>query len=139
MANGTRNDSITGQTIDLYFDTTVENELFDVYDFQKVRIYESLEDAQADINHIEEIVSITNISTGKYSYEMSAVATTGTYYDRVFIIFKDGESIWDSADAINPIWVRQEQYGGAAPERTKKFECISTFLIFLMIHRKAIV
>ena len=120
MANGTRNDSIQNQDIDLYYNFLQNGALFDAYSFDKVEIYPTYADAQAETNIIETIQgtgNITNISTGRYSYTASGIATIGTYYDKVYIT---PTATANQFTDINPFYVRQEVYGGATPGTHEK-------------------
>ena len=122
MANGTRDDSITTQNIDLYYNFTKNGALFNASDFQKVEIYDTLADAQAGTNIIETITDITNPSTGHYLYTATATGSAGTFFDRVYIIPQAGEAVWDPTgeEHISPFYVREETFGGAAPGSNEK-------------------
>lgn len=117
MANGSRNDGYTDTPTDLYFNFYLNGSLYDPYDFNQVKIYNTKEDAQNDTNAIETITSanITKISTGRYYYVASALASIGTYFDRVFIYPTVSYGLWTNDNAITPFYIREEIYGGAAP------------------------
>lgn len=117
---GTRADGIIDQPTLLQFWFYKNGVLYDVDDFQKVEIYPTLADAQAGTNIIETIdaVDINHIDTGKYSYTAASIGTSGTYYDRVYIIPESGGSLWTPSELskdINPFYLRKESYGSGTP------------------------
>lgn len=122
MANGTRDNATTDQLIDLYFQFLKNGTAFDAYEVQQVKIYDTQADAEADTNAIQTISagSITKVDTGKYHYVVNELSSAGTYFDRIFLIPEANDSVWDNSQAINPFYVRMEQYGGAAPGSHEK-------------------
>ena len=62
MANGTRNDSITNQSIDLFYCFFKNGTAFNAADVLRVEIYDNITDAQAGTNIIETIDNDTGVS-----------------------------------------------------------------------------
>jgi len=117
MTLGTRSNSSLGQDIQLEFHFTEFGILINVDDFQKVEIYSSESDAEAGTNILETIEgtgAIDNFIIGKFKYiaSKSFISSPGTFFDKVFIIPKPGESVFTQ---INKFFVRKSQFGGIAP------------------------
>jgi hypothetical protein len=99
--NGTRNDCMIDQDCDLYF-TFLKNGLpYTVYNFQKVELFSTREDAIAGTNIIHTITSgdITEVTTGKYRYTAPITQTglfeIGTFFDRVYIYPESNSPLWN--------------------------------------------
>jgi len=114
MANGTRTNSYTDVPTDLYFEFSQDNQLTDAYEVQKVEIYPSATDAANGTNLIETISSgsISNPSTGTYSYTAAILSTVGVYYDKVY-----AKPTVDLAvrTFTGNFFVRERTYGGSFP------------------------
>jgi len=58
---------------------------YNAHSVDYVQIYDSYDDAINETDVIETITSITNTSTGLYSYVAAQVDSPGTYFDKIFI------------------------------------------------------
>ncbi len=131
MANGTRSDSISSQNVDLEFQFLKNGAAYGGGGLQKVEIYGSEADAIAGTSILETIDStgfFTEVTTGLFGYTATAPTQTGgwvagTYFDRVYVYTEVAGPIWDGGPGrldINPFYVREETFGGAAPGSHEK-------------------
>jgi len=96
MANGTRFSAVEGQDIDLNIiieerDTTTGiTTPYDPYEFTKVEIYASKDDADNDANSLYTITtaSIVKVTTGNYKVTVpsSLGLQFGTYFDKAYVV-----------------------------------------------------
>lgn len=118
---GTRNDAVVNTTTDLQFQFTRNGEKFQPFAFLRVEIYPTRTDAENQTNLIETINSISDNGNGLASYTAAAIATAGTYYDRIYITPKTGYPEWSEIDdAISSFYVQAEDFGGVpdgSPDR----------------------
>ena len=119
---GIRDNGIIDEATTLKFQFLKNGVAFDVYDFQKVRIFASNDDAKNEVNIIEEIVppNINHINTGLYEYVVNPISQVGTYFDKVYLIPENGMPVWNSSLAINPFYLKKDICGGASSGSIEK-------------------
>lgn len=115
--NGTRNDAVVNQDIDLYFQFTFNYRPFDAFLISRVVIYPTMDDAIANTNPIETITTenITRVDIGLYKY-VTKESIPEAYFDKIYIIPKDGMS---EVSFINTFYVRPEVIGGGSGDQPK--------------------
>ncbi len=64
---------------------------FTVYEITKVEIYDDYNQAVLGTSPLQTITDIDNIDIGKYQYLVSPLTTSGTYFDKIYIIENDGD------------------------------------------------
>jgi hypothetical protein len=125
---GTRDNSIINDTTVLYYQFLKSGLPFSAYEVEKVEIYDNYTDAYNATGAIQTVLpaDIIEPSTGKYRYVMNASATTGTFFDRIFLIPESGQSTWNPSNSahINAIYIRTDDASGFLPgphERVRVF------------------
>lgn len=102
----TRYNAIKDEINTLSFQFKKNNVPFNAYQLTEVKIYNTHEDALADVNPIQTIpgASVANPSTGLYQYAVNAISSPGTYYDVVYIIPETGLGV---AKYINSFYIQE--------------------------------
>jgi len=122
-----RRSGTVGLTTTLQYQFTKWKVPYDPYSITKVEIYPSENDAINNTNRIQTILStaITKIGIGLFEYEVSAIATAGVYFDKIYLVPDSGEAEWvDIEDfAINPATIppvgeSRKGYGFNNPDLT---------------------
>ena len=67
---------------------------FDAYEITKIEIYPTQEDAAANTNIIETIltVGVNRIDVGCYEYTVSPISISSQYFDKIYLIPTEGEN-----------------------------------------------
>lgn len=92
MAVNTRFNAIINQPTTLQFQLLKNGVPFSAYSVSKVEIYDNITDATNSTNAIEVIPSgsITESTSGLYTYTAAAISTVGTYFDKIFLVPENG-------------------------------------------------
>ncbi|MCK4260032.1 MAG: hypothetical protein KAX49_13720 [Halanaerobiales bacterium] len=82
-------------SVPLQFQFLKNNIKFTPYQVTKVEVYSTLDDAKANTNIVETIISISGpavtLETGLYAYTASSFTVQGTKYDKVYVIPVQGD------------------------------------------------